>query len=78
MCSVAGLHGQSLKCVSATGVSIDGLPNLEAWHKRIEERPAVDKALDIPEESFVKAQKRDPKKKDELIEQSSKFVTTDK
>ena len=57
------------------GVPIDDLPNLKAWLKRIEERPAVSKAVDIPEESFVKAQQRDPKKKEELIEQSSKFVT---
>lgn len=57
------------------GVPIDDLPNLKAWLKRIEDRPAVAKAVDIPEESFVKAQQRDPKKKEELIEQSNKFVT---
>ena len=64
--------------VDNAGVDIDDLPHLKAWLKRIADRPAVSKGLDIPEENFVKAQLRDPKKKEELVEQSKKFVTTDK
>ncbi len=30
------------------GVSVDGLPHLNAWFERIDERPAVQKALTIP------------------------------
>ena len=78
----AHLKGGGLTCDSAgvydAGVDIDDLPHLKAWLKRIADRPAVSKGLDVPEENFVKAQLRDPKKKEELVEQSKKFVTTDK
>lgn len=49
------------------GVEIDDLPNLKAWLQRIEERPAVQKGLDVPEENVKKQMARDPKKKEEMI-----------
>lgn len=57
------------------GVDIDDLPHLKAWVKRIADRPAVSKGLDVPEENFVKTQQKDPKKEQELIDQAKKFVT---
>ena len=57
-----------------TGIEIDDMPHLKAWMKRIEERPAVQKGLDIPEENVKKQMARDPKKKEEMIESAKKMM----
>ena len=61
-----------------TGVEINDMPHLKAWMKRIEERPAVQKGLDIPEENVKKQMARDPKKKEELIEGAKKMMISHK
>ena len=42
--------------------------------KRVEERPAIQKAMDIPEKSFVHQYQNDPKKKQEMIDSAKKFM----
>ena len=46
---------------SCAGISLDDLPNVTAWKKRIEERPAVQKGLDVPEPNKFK-EAADPEK----------------
>ena len=46
--------------------------------QRIEQRPAVQKGLDIPEENIHKQIARDPKKKQELIEEARKMMVSHK
>ncbi|KAL0023698.1 hypothetical protein WJX79_003791 [Trebouxia sp. C0005] len=60
------------------GIEVDDMPHLKAWMKRIEERPAVQKGLDIPEENVKKQMARDPKKKEELIEGAKKMMISHK
>ncbi|KAL0034891.1 hypothetical protein WJX77_011658 [Trebouxia sp. C0004] len=43
------------------GITLDDLPHVQAWMKRIEERPAVRRGIDVPE-PFDKAAMQDPKK----------------
>ena len=52
----------------SAGVEIDDMPHLRAWMKRIEERPAVQRGLDVPEENMKKQVARDPQKKEQMIE----------
>ena len=59
-------------------MQIDDLPHLQAWKKRIEERPAVQKAMNIPEKSFVDQYQNDPKKKQEMIDGAKKFMGSQK
>ena len=56
------------------GVQIDDMPHIQNWMKRIEERAAVQKAMDIPEKSFVKQYQNDPQKKQEMIDGAKKFM----
>ena len=60
------------------GVQIDDLPHVQDWMKRIEERPAIQKAVDIPEKSFVKQYQNDPQKKQEMIDGAKKFMGSQK
>ena len=55
-------------------MQIDDLPHLQAWMRRVEERPAIQKAMDIPEKSFVNQYQNDPKKKQEMIDGAKKFM----
>ncbi len=50
------------------------MPHLKAWLKRIEERPAVQRGLDIPEENIHKQIARDPDKQKELVEEAQKMT----
>ena len=54
------------------------MPHLKAWMKRIEERPAVQNGLDIPEENVKKQMARDLKKKEEMIESAKKMMISHK
>ncbi|KAL3153807.1 hypothetical protein ABBQ32_013388 [Trebouxia sp. C0010 RCD-2024] len=60
------------------GVQIDDMPHLQKWMKRIEERAAIQKAMDIPETSFVKQYENDPQKKQEMIDGAKKFMGSQK
>ena len=60
------------------GVQIDDMPHIQKWMKRIEERPAIQKAMDIPDKSFVKQYEDDPKKKQEMIDGAKKFMGSQK
>ena len=65
-------------CVFHTGVQIDDMPHIQKWMKRIEERPAIQKAMDIPDKNFVKQYQNDPKKKQEMIDGAKKFMGSQK
>lgn len=56
---MASLPTFRVGCLS--GISLDDLPNVQAWKKRIEERPAVQKGLDVPEPNKFK-EAADPEK----------------
>ena len=56
------------------GVEIDDMPHLKAWMKRIEERPAVQKGLDVPEENMKKQLARDPQKREQMMETAKKMI----
>lgn len=58
------------------GIDLDEMPHLKAWMQRIESRPAVQKGLDIPEENIHKQIAKDPKKKQELIEEAWKMMVS--
>ena len=58
------------------GIDLDEMPHLKAWMQRIESRPAVQKGLDIPEENIHKQIAKDPKKKQELIEEAKKMMVS--
>lgn len=60
------------------GVHIDDMPHIQKWMKRIEERAAIQKAMDIPEKSFVKQYQNDPQKKQEMIDVAKKFMGSQK
>lgn len=59
------------------GITLDDLPHVQAWMKRIEERPAVKRGIDVPE-PFDKAAMQDPKKVQEAIDMVRKFTGTHK
>jgi hypothetical protein len=54
------------------------MPHIQKWMKRIEERPAIQKAMDIPDKNFVKQYQNDPKKKQEMIDGAKKFMGSQK
>ena len=54
------------------------MPHLQKWVKRIEERAAIQKAMDIPEKSFVTQYQTDPQKKQEMIDGAKKFIGSQK
>ena len=69
----------SQACASSfAGIEIDDMPHLKAWMKRIEERPAVQKGLDVPEENIKKQLARDPQKKEQMIEAAKKMMISHK
>ncbi len=61
----------------SAGITLDDLPHVQAWMKRIEERPAVRRGIDVPE-PFDKAAMQDPKKVQEAIDMVRKFTGTHK
>lgn len=60
------------------GIEIDDMPHLQAWMKRIEERPAVKKGLDVPDTNPVKEMMQDPKKQQQKIEEAQKMMVSHK
>ena len=73
------VHGnRSAGLCHVVGVQIDDMPHLQKWMKRIEEREAIQKAMDIPETSFVKQYENDPQKKQEMIDGAKKFMGSQK
>ena len=74
------LHWLSSLCEAHmfAGIEIDDMPHLKAWMKRIEERPAVQKGLDVPEENMKKQLARDPQKREQMIEAAKKMMTSHK
>ena len=59
------------------GISLDDLPNVQAWKKRIEERPAVQRGLDVPEPNKFK-EPADPAKQQKMIEEARKMMVSHK
>lgn len=57
------------------GVSVDDLPNVKAWMKRIEDRPAVQRGIDVPQ-PFDREAHKDPKKVQEAVDMVRKFTGT--
>jgi GST-like protein len=51
-----------------SGVSVDGLDNLQAWLKRVGDRPAVKKGMDVPEPVS------EPKDEDEWVNYARRFL----
>jgi glutathione S-transferase len=80
MCHVLACAQTSHSNITAghPGVQIDDMPHIQKWMKRIEERPAIQKAVDIPYKSFVKQYQNDPKKKQEMIDGAKKFMGSQK
>lgn len=62
---------------NSAGITLDDPPHVQAWMKRIEERPAVRQGIDVPE-PFDKAAMQDPKKVQEAIDMVRKFTGTHK
>lgn len=62
---------------NSAGITLDDLPHVQAWMKRIEERVAVRRGIDVPE-PFDKAAMQDPKKVQEAIDMVRKFTGTHK
>jgi len=62
-------------CCNFAGITLDDLPHVQAWMKRIEERPAVKRGIDVPE-PFDKEASKDPKKVQEAIDMVRKFTGT--
>ena len=56
------------------GVEIDDMPLLQAWMKRIEQRPAVQKGLDVPDTNPVKAIMQDSQKMQQTIKDAQKMM----
>ncbi|DBA66669.1 TPA: Glutathione S-transferase 2 [Trebouxia sp. C0005] len=61
-----------------TGVQIDDMPHIQKWMKRIAERPAIQKAMDVPDKNVVKQYESDPRKKQEMINGAKKFMGSQK
>ena len=57
------------------GISLDDLPHIQAWMKRIEGRAAVRRGIDVPE-PFDREAAKDPKKVQEAIDMVRKFTGT--
>lgn len=64
--------------VMTAGIEIDDMPHLQAWLKRIEERPAVKKGLDVPDTNPLKEMMQDPKKQQQAIENAQKMMVSHK
>ncbi|GAA5875335.1 hypothetical protein JCM8547_003207 [Rhodosporidiobolus lusitaniae] len=56
------------------GVSLEPFPNVQAWVDRIEERPATQAALKVPEQDMKTKIKSDPELEKKIQEESSKWV----
>jgi glutathione S-transferase len=55
-------------------VDIAHFPALEAWEKKMEERPAVQKGRDVPTPHTIKELVKDPKRMQEHAERSRQWV----
>ena len=64
-------------CMTA-GIEIDDMPHLQAWLKRIEERPGVKKGLDVPDKNPLKEMMQDPQKQKEATEKAQKMMVSHK
>ncbi|KAK9831857.1 hypothetical protein WJX81_002485 [Elliptochloris bilobata] len=60
-------------CHAWAGIPLDNLPNVQAWKKRIEERPAVQKGLNVPEPNKFK-EAADPEKEKKMVEEARKMM----
>ncbi|GAA5944216.1 hypothetical protein JCM10213_004101 [Rhodosporidiobolus nylandii] len=56
------------------GVDIEPFPHLKAWVERIEQRPATQAALKVPEQDMLSKIKGNPEEAKRLAEESSKWV----
>lgn len=62
----------------SAGIEIDDMPHLQAWMKRIEERPAVQRGLNVPDKNPVKEMMQDPSKQQKKIEEAQKMMVSHK
>ena len=60
------------------GIEIDDLPHLQAWMKRIEQRPAVQKGLDVPSKNPIKELMQDPQKQQKAIDDAKSSMISHK
>ncbi|TNY24294.1 putative glutathione S-transferase [Rhodotorula diobovata] len=56
------------------GVELDEFPNVSAWVERIEQRPATQAALKIPEQDKLSQLKADPEAAERMAQQASKWI----
>ncbi|BGP49359.1 Glutathione S-transferase 2 [Rhodotorula kratochvilovae] len=56
------------------GVDLEPFPHLSAWVERIEQRPATQAALKIPEQDSLSKLKADPKAAEEMAAKASKWI----
>jgi len=60
------------------GVEHEGLPNLQAWLKRIESRPAVQKGLNVPDENKIMKAIHDPELMKQMVEEAQGMMVSTK
>lgn len=58
------------------GIEIDDMPHLQAWMKRVEERPAVQRGMNVPTKNPMKA--KDPQQQQKTIEDAQKTMVSHK
>ena len=61
-----------------SGISIDGLPNLQRWLEAIMARPAVQKGITVPEDMRARIRDDDEDSAKKFAEQARKIVVTGK
>ncbi|MBB4633166.1 glutathione S-transferase family protein [Sphingosinicella soli] len=61
-----------------SGISIDGLPNLQRWLEAIMTRPAVQKGITVPEDMRARIRDEDEDSARKFAEQARKIVVTGK
>jgi hypothetical protein len=60
------------------GLSLEKYPNISAWMKRIEERPAVLEGLDVPAKNTLKEALNDPKAMEAIIKDAQGMMVSTK
>ena len=61
-----------------SGISIDGLPNLQRWLEAIMARPGVQKGISVPEDMRARIRDDDEDSAKKFAEQARKIVVTGK
>ncbi|GAA5922825.1 hypothetical protein JCM3775_006150 [Rhodotorula graminis] len=73
--SIADMNAQPwVRMAVWAGVELDEFPRLSAWVDRIEQRPATQEALKIPEQDKLSQMKADPEAADRMAKAASKWI----